>query len=135
MSDALPPVVVPPPIESRFARWAAIFSLLAPVVVILIYILLFLYIESHIGPHGPTFGFLAFGVFVFTPLLLILAGAALGFVALVLTKRSGHKGGYGMGLAGICVNGVFLALIAFPALFAVLLGPAFVNVWRQLSAP
>ncbi len=135
MSDVLPPVLVPPPTGSRFARWAAIISLLAPVVMILIYILLFLYIRSHIGTQGPAFGFLAFGAFVFLPLSLIPAGVALGIAAMVLAKRSKHKRVLGMGLAGIWVNCVFLVVIIFPALFAVLLGPAFVSIWRQLGNP
>jgi hypothetical protein len=130
-----PPVVVPPPTGCRFAKKAAIFSLLAPVVVILIYIVLFTYIRSHIGTQGPTFGWLAFGAFVFLPLSLIPAGVALGIAAMVLTKRSEHKAVFRMGLAGIWVNCVFLVAIIFPALFVALLGPAFVNVRRQLGNP
>ena len=135
MNDALPPVVVPPPIESRFARWAAILSLLAPVVMILIYILLLMYMRPRIGTQGPTFGLLAFAIIVFTPLLLLPVGVTLGIAALVSTKRSGRKSGYGMVLAGICINGVLLVLLIIPALFAVLLGPAFVGVWRQMTTP
>jgi len=135
MREVLPPVVVPPPTESRFARGAAISSLLAPVVVVLIYILLFTYIRSHVGTHGPTFGVLAFALFVFLPLLLIPAGVALGFAALVLTKRSKLTGAFGLGLAGIWVNCVFFVLIIVPALFVVLMGPAFVSIWRQVSNP
>jgi hypothetical protein len=138
MSDVLPPrppVVVPPPTGSRFAKRAAIVSLLAPFVVILIYILSFIYIRSHLGTQGPTFGWLAFGAFVFLPLSLIPAGAALGIASMVLAKRSGHKRVLGMGLVGTWVNGVFLALIIVPALFAGILGPAFVSIWRQLGNP
>jgi hypothetical protein len=135
MNDVPPPPILKPPTGSGFARGAAIFSLLAPVVAILIYILLFIYIRSHVGTQGPTLGFLAFGVLVFLPLSLILAGVAFGIVALVLAKQSEHKGVFGMGVTGICVNCLFLALSIFPALFAVLLGPAFVNVWRQLGNP
>ena len=135
MSDVPPPVIIPPPTGSRLARLAAIFSLLAPVVVILNYILLLLYIRSHLGTQGPAFGFLAFGAFVFLPLSLIPAGVALGIAALVLAKRSKLKGVLGMGLAGIWVNSVFLVVIIVPAVFAVLLGPAFISVWRQLGNP
>jgi hypothetical protein len=135
MNDVSSPALAPPPTESRIARAAAISSLLAPVVVVLIYILLFAYIRSHVGTHGPKFGILAFAFFVFLPLLLIPVGVALGFAARVLTKRSKLKGVLGLGLVGIWVNCVFFVLIIVPAVFAVILGPAFVNVWRQMSNP
>ena len=53
-----------------------------------------------------------------TAILLILAGFVLGIVALVQTKKHGKEGIFGKAIAGVCVNGLLIALmlISIPGL-------------------
>jgi hypothetical protein len=115
MNDSLPPVTPEPPTTGRFARVAAIFSLLAPFIVFFIYLLLFWYMESHGRTRLATLG-----VIGSLPLLLILSGLALGIIALAQVKRHEHKGIFGTALAGVCINSLLIVLLFVGPLFVAL---------------
>lgn len=106
-SEACQPPVQPQPTTSRSGRLAAICSLLAPFVVVFIYILLFAYLQSH-GRTRPT----TIVVIGLLPILLILSGLALGIIAMVQVKRHEQRSEFGMALAGVCINALLLALLA-----------------------
>jgi hypothetical protein len=112
MSDSLPPVVgkqsaEPAPSTGRFARFAALFSLLTPFIIIFFFVL-------FITGSTRRSALAALGNFSFA---LIVAGLILGIAALTQTKRHGRKGIFGKAVTGICLNGFFLAsLVALPFL-------------------
>jgi uncharacterized membrane protein YeaQ/YmgE (transglycosylase-associated protein family) len=109
------------PNTNRFARFAAIFSILTPLVAISSYIFLFKYLQSHGHAKLTTISFI--GSFV---LLLIVLGLVLGVVALAATKRHGRKGILGKALVGICFNGLLLvSLVVVPFLLPFILGHKF----------
>jgi len=119
MSDPLSPVLRQQSTDTspgQFARFAATVSLLAPLIVIFICIVLFVYLQSHGGPRLRPLA--AIGLLA---LLLIVLGLALGIVALAQTERHRRKGILGKAIAGICVNGLFLVLLV---LVPILLAPA-----------
>jgi len=109
MNDSLAPVVEEQPsprLKGRFARTAAIFSLLAPFLCLLFYILFFWFLETY----GHT-RLAILGVIGMLPLLLILLGLALGIIVLAQIKRREQKGIFGFALAGVCLNGLLCVLI------------------------
>lgn len=101
------PLISAPSPAGSFARQAASFSLLAPVVSIGLNVL------GHQAVQGNRMGMIVLGG---TCTLLILAGFVLGIVALVGTRKHGRKGIFGRAIAGTCINGiiVFFMLIAIP---------------------
>jgi len=106
--NELPPVVQAraTPKPGKFLRYGAIFSLLAPFVVTLVYIILFAFMESH--GHTRMWVLAVLGML---PLLLILAGFAIGIMAVVQIKRRESKTLFGVALAGLCLNSLFLVLL------------------------
>ena len=106
MSDSMPPVMTESPTKGRFASLAAIFGLLAPFVVFLLYVFLNWYMESHGRTKLATLGIIGS-----LPLLLIFAGLALGIMALAQIKQQEHKGIFGTALAGVCINCLLLVLL------------------------
>ncbi len=101
--------------KGRFTKLAALFSLLAPFLLVCSYILLFLFVETHGHTRLATLG-----VIGILPLSLILLGLALGIIALAQIKRREQKGIFGVALAGVCLNGLLCALL-FAAPFLVML--------------
>src|SRR5260370_37507129 len=101
-----PEISAPSP-ASSFARQAASFSLVAPVVSIGLNVL------GHQAVQGNRMGMIVLGG---TCSLLILAGFVMGIVALVGTRKHGRKGIFGRAIAGTCIKGiiVFFMLIAIP---------------------
>lgn len=69
---------------------------------------------SQAAVRGNRLGMMIVGC---TAILLILSGFVLGVVALVLTKKQGRQGILGRAIAGICINGLLIALmlISIPA--------------------
>jgi hypothetical protein len=102
-----PPLISAVPPANSFARQAALFSLLAPVVSIGINLF------GQQGVQGNRIGMIILGG---TCTLIILAGFVLGIVALFGTKKHGRKGIFGRAIAGICINGILILfmLIAIP---------------------
>jgi hypothetical protein len=43
--------------------------------------------------------------------LLLLSGFILGVIALYRTKKCGREGIFGKAITGVCINGLFIALI------------------------
>jgi hypothetical protein len=113
MSESPPPI--PPQEVSKprpIARFCAVFSFLAPFVVLLLYIVLFLFMQSHGHTRMTTLTVLGI-----LPLLLLLAGVAVGIVSLVLIKRKEAKLLFGISVAGTIINSLCLLLfIAAPLL-------------------
>jgi hypothetical protein len=81
----------PPPIlqstANRFVRYAATFSILTPLVVILVYVFLFVFLQSHGGTK-----FKAIIAIGFLQMLLIVSGLVFGIIALAAVKRHEHRG-------------------------------------------
>lgn len=44
-------------------------------------------------------------------MLLIVSGFILGVIALVRTKKCGREGIFGKAIAGVCINGLYIAAI------------------------
>jgi hypothetical protein len=100
-----PPIAAPapPPAKSAsFASQAATFSLVAP--------LLCIGMNVFAGEtvHGNRIAMMVLGG---TCALLIIAGLVLGIVALFATRRHGRKGILGKAVAGVCINGIIVALM------------------------
>jgi hypothetical protein len=115
---AVEPPLVTKPFAGRFTKFAAIFSLLAPFIVVFIYLFLFWYVQSHGRTRLTTIG-----VVGSLPLLLILSSLALGIIALAQTKRREHKGVFGTALAGVCINSLLLVLLVIvPILLPFIVG-------------
>jgi hypothetical protein len=114
--NTAPPIIpqTPPPLISAassagsFARQAALFSLLAPLVSIGVNVV------GHQSVQGNQVGMMVLGG---TCTLLILAGFVLGIVALIGTRKHGRKGILGRAIAGICINGIIICfmLVAIPS--------------------
>ena len=105
---SLPPVLTPPPVippssqASSYAKQAALFSLLAPLISVGTAVIL--------GPitQGSRIGVLIQGSI---STLWIIGGLVLGIIALVATKKHGRAGIFGKALAGTCINGLFILLM------------------------
>ena len=91
---------------SYFARQAANFSLAVPFVVIAIHWF------SREAVRGDPLVRAIVGCAVD---LLLLSGFILGVIALLRTKKCGREGIFGKAIAGVCINGLLIAvlLIAF----------------------
>jgi hypothetical protein len=107
--------IQPPPIPVKaessddgwqFARQAATFSLVAPFVAIA------LNWFTREAVRGNPVGKMIVGC---TVTLLIISGFILGVIALLRTKKCGNEGILGKAIAGVCINGLFIAamLIGF----------------------
>jgi hypothetical protein len=117
----------PPPPDNRFLKWIATFSLLAPGIVILIYISLILYFQAN-GKASPML-FVVVGLLI---MLLLVSGFVLGIVALVAVKPQQRKGVFGKAIAGTCLNGIFLALLIIgPLMLAHVLKNKFPNTPQE----
>jgi len=93
MNDSQPPVLEGRAKANRFAKIAATFSVLVPLVVFL----------SDFFLNPKFLGTVAEVLFIFL-------GLALGIVGLAATKHYGRKGIFGKALVGICLNGLLLIL-------------------------
>jgi hypothetical protein len=119
VNDSSPsPDLIDSPTANRPGRTPAMASVLCPVLVALIYFALFECFKSHTGIGMPTMV-----VLVLVPLLLLLAGIALGIAAFVLVRKDAGKGVFGLALTGLCANGIFLAaLIIVPFVLPFVIG-------------
>jgi len=114
MSTA-PPInpQTPPPLAaavstgSSFPKQAALFSLLAPLVSIVVNLV------GHQAVQGNRAGMIVLGC---ACTLLILLVFVFGIVALVGMRKHGMRGILGKAVAGVCINGVIILLmmIAIP---------------------
>lgn len=93
MNESRPPVLEEKPAANCFAKFAATFSVLIPLVVFLL--------DFFLNPK-----FLG----TVAEVLFIFLGLALGIVGLAATKHYGRKGIFGKALVGICLNGLLLIL-------------------------
>ena len=113
-----PPILEVSPVSNRFAKFAAVFSILAPLIAIFSFAFLFEYLKSH----GHT-TLAAISVLVLFAFLLIISALVFGIVALAMTRHQERKGIFGKALIGICLNGLLLAsLIACPFLLTRMAG-------------
>jgi hypothetical protein len=109
--------IQPPPIPVQaessdgwyFARQAAAFSLAAPFVAMAITWF------SRDAVRDNRIGVMILGSIID---LIIVSGFILGVIALVRTKKHGREGIFGKAIAGVCINGLFIAgiLISFHVL-------------------
>ena len=112
MNESPPPVLEEAATPNRFARFAARFSVIAPLTAILIYVLFgFLTVSSHVKFTAPEM--IVVGLL---PMLLILSGFVSGILVLILAKRNQRKGIFGKAIIGLCLNCLLLSLIIFPAI-------------------
>src|SRR5215469_5530113 len=107
MNDPVPPTMgesrIQPASTGRFARFAATFSLLAPLGAVLTYFFLFAFLRSHGGTS-----MMVISIFGLLALLLFIAGFVSGIIALASMKRCGREGVLGKATTGVCVNGLLL---------------------------
>jgi len=100
------PPPIPVKVESsggwHFARQAARFSLAAPFVAMAVNGC------SREAVRGNRVGMMIVGG---TGILFIVSGFILGVIALVRTKKCGREGIFGKAIAGVCINGLFIALM------------------------
>lgn len=104
-----PPIITsqPPPLppaKKPFAFQAAQASLLAPAIAFGIGIIVNVGIG---GQSTPLVGIITGSLSI----LLIVTGFILGIVALASVPRYGKKGIWGRGVAGVCINGILIALM------------------------
>jgi len=118
MSEPLPPVLNPPPLQNApqkqsFARQAATFSVFAPLAAVGISILL----QPQV--RGNRIAMIVLGL---TSVSLIVLGCILGVTALVVAKRRGEKGVFGTAMAGTIISGLLtlLMLLSIPGLMKAL---------------
>lgn len=98
------------PMTNRFAGFAAVFSVCAPLIVVLGCVFLFEFLRSHGHTNLTTIGLI--GSFA---LLLPVIGLISGIVALVMAKRKKGKSIFVGSLVGILFNARFLVcLIGLP---------------------
>jgi tetratricopeptide (TPR) repeat protein len=112
MNESQPPVLDEVATPNRFVRFAARFSIIAPLIVILIFVFSgFLAVSGHgkiTGIEMIVLGLLAMSVMLF--------GFISSILALVLAKRNQQKGIFGKAIVGLCLNCLLLLLLIFPAI-------------------
>jgi len=105
----------------RFARRAAVFSLIAPFAAIFCYA--FLFAVMRFGGRTRIAAVTLLSLF---PLLVLVAGIALGIAALAIPKRHERAGIFGKGLIGLCANFLlFAAAFVVPLLIAQSMGKSY----------
>jgi hypothetical protein len=104
-----PPPLPPPRPKNSFARQAALFSVIAPLVAVGISIIL----QPQV--RGNRAAMIILGV---TSVSLIVLGCIFGIVALIGIRRSGEKGILGTAIAGTIISGILtlLMLASIPGL-------------------
>ena len=109
--DSVPPIipVKPPPLPSShqkpFAAQAAQASLLAPLTAVGVSIV----VNVGMGNQASPLVKIITGSLC---VLLIVLGFVFGIVALSGARRHGRKGILGRAIAGVCINGILIALMA-----------------------
>ena len=112
--SSLPPNFAEPPVPRQFPRYLATFSILTPVVVVLIVILEFMGVKSH-GANPSRFKIL--GIIALFQIALLALGFCLGIITLVLLRRHEREGVLGKAVVGTCVNGLLVLLVLFGPLY------------------
>ena len=112
MSELPPPVLEESPTANRFARFAARFSVIAPLIAILILVLLGFLVVSC-GAKFTPIGMIIVGLLA---MLLMLSGFVSSILALTLAKRNARKGIFGKAIVGLCLNCLLLLLIIIPSI-------------------
>jgi len=111
MNESQPPILEEKPKVNRFARFAAIFSIVTPPISFFIY---FICIYGGMGLK-------AIAVVALIPISLIFLGFIFGIVALAMAKQ--RKGVLIQSITGICLNGLLLvALFGLPFFMAAKMG-------------
>jgi uncharacterized membrane protein YeaQ/YmgE (transglycosylase-associated protein family) len=117
MSES-PPILSPSSSSNRFPRFAALFSILTPLIAIFGYFCLFEYLRFHGHAKIPVIAVI--GIFV---LALVVLGLILGVIALAITKQHQRKGIFGKAIIGICLNGFLLvSLVTLPFILPHVIG-------------
>ena len=108
--NAVPPIISQqpspplPPVKKPFAFQAAQASLLAPAIAFGLGIVVNVGISGQLPPLA---GIIVGSINV----VLILLGLIFGIIALFGVRRYGKKGILGRSIAGICINGILIALM------------------------
>jgi hypothetical protein len=102
------PITMSQPAAGRFARIAATFSLFVPLATLGISFLFY-----SVFPHQRYLGFSAIVILFFWVIVSIPAGLFLGIAALVAARRTRSNGIFGKALAGTCINGLSVLVVAF----------------------
>jgi hypothetical protein len=103
-----PPILSPPPLppaKKPFAVQAAQASLLAPAIAFGIGMVVNVGLGG--GQSSPLVGIITGSVSI----LLIILGFIFGIIALAGIPRYGKKGILGRGIAGVCINGILIAIM------------------------
>ena len=90
----------------RFARFAGIFSLIAPFAAVVCFVLLFALMRFSGGTRVAAAALLSL-----FPLLLLVAGIGLGIAAVAIPKRHERPGTFLKGLIGVCANFLLIAAV------------------------
>ncbi len=91
------------PVTGRFARLAATFSLLAPLIILLVVFLVrLLHLRNVLRIHLA---------WIVIEALVAITGLVFGVIALLGTKRHGTKGLLGKAMVGVCLNCLLLRLL------------------------
>jgi hypothetical protein len=106
MSESSPPVLEERPVTNRFAKFAALLSVLTPLIAICSYVLLFAYLRSH----GHVQLSIIIGIVSLLVVMMIVVGLVLGIIALAMTRSTGCKDVFGKAIVGVSLNGIVLAL-------------------------
>jgi len=114
MNESQPPILEERPATNRLAKFAAIFSITAPLIA---FFLFYVCVYGGIGLKAIT-------VVGLLPIPLIFFGFIFGIVALATAKQ--YKGILAKGIVGICFNGLLLVfLVGLPFLLPIMTGNKF----------
>jgi len=116
---------------NRFARFAARFSVIAPLTAVLIYVLIgFLAVSGHVR-----FAPIEMIIVGLLPMLLLLSGFVSSIVALALAK-SHRKGIFGKAIVGLCLNcSLLLLIIVSPILLSHMIVPHMIEKFPATKFP
>lgn len=112
------PIVEEPPAPSGFAKFAAVFSVIAAVIPVCIFASLPWYLTSH----GHT-KMAIIALMSLCALAVVLLGFVSGIVGLAMIRPRQSRGFFASALIGLCLNGLLLVmLIASPFLLRLMIG-------------
>jgi hypothetical protein len=104
-----------------FAKFAAVFSMIAALIPLCFCAFLPWYLMSHGHTRMTTIVLISL-----CAVLVIILGFAFGVVGLAMIKRGQSKGLFASALVGTCLNGLlFATLLVFPLLLPLMVGPKY----------